>query len=349
MQRSKLFSVLLVALLLVTSVTFLLPASAQENTAQRNKNAVREALAQASAGNIDAFLQLYAEQFQMNQGDATLYDTTPAEITPFITGLAAAIPDLQIVPEVLIAQGEWVAAQLTISGTFSQPFEFFGLQPTNQPVRWTEMDFFRFNEDGKIVENWAASDPMIMLTQMGVMPPSEEDENAETPLESPVGYQLLSADELAASYTSENMERSLAQFQNFLALGRGIDTTSFYADPHISWENGAPFEVTAEEAMGNALFLQTITTAMPDITATPIVVVAEGDWVAGLVTINGTSSVEVSLEDMALPPTGLSMVWLLGIIDRYDDDGLIVEEWVESDASPMLTALGLMPPMSEGE
>ena len=49
---------------------------------------------------------------------------------------------------VLIAQGDRVAVEIALSGTFSQPFAFIELiPPTNQPVLWTELDFLRFKSD----------------------------------------------------------------------------------------------------------------------------------------------------------------------------------------------------------
>jgi hypothetical protein len=58
---------------------------------------------------------------------------------------------------------------------------------------------------------------------------------------------------------------------------------------------------------------------------------------------------DLSMGDMSLPATGNAMVWQIAFIDHYNADGIIVEEFIESDASPMLVALGLMPPMDEGE
>ena len=352
MQRSKRFGIFLLIMLLAVAALPLAPAAAQEDVAQRNKQAVIDALDKANSGDLDGFWELYADPFQMNEGDAILHDETIADNSFFIASLYGAVPDLMIKPEVIIAQGDWVAAELSFTGTFTEPFSMFGIDPTGEAVYWTEMDFFHFNAEGKMDINWAYSDPSVGLpAQMGMMPPMDEggdDGSSDTPLEQPVGYQLLSADELAASYASGNTDQSLAQFQANFDLGLGADTSAFYTAPYISWQSGTPFESTTEA--GGDAFFQAIVGAMPDVTASLDVVVAEGDWVAGIGTVTGTSTNDFDLGDMGtMPPTGESMVWQIGIIDHYNADGIIVEEFIETNASPMLTAFGLMPPMDGGQ
>jgi predicted ester cyclase len=353
MQRSKRFGIFILIMLLAVAALPLAPAAAQEDVAQRNKATVIDAIAKLNAGDWDGYFEMYADPFQSNEGDAVLHDENVADWTLFGKSLYGAVPDLVTTAEVIIAQGDWVAVETSSSGTFTEPFTMFGLQPTGQPVYWTEMDFYHFNADGKMDITWAYSDPTVgMPTQLGMMPPMDEGgdggPSSETPLTTPVGYQLLSADELAASYASGNTDQSLAQFQANFDLGLGADTSAFYTAPYISWQSGTPFETTSEA--GGDEFFQAIVGAMPDVTASLDVVVAEGDWVAAIGTVTGTSTNDLNLGDMwTMPPTGQSMVWQIGIIDHYNADGLITEEFIETDASPMLTAFGLMPPMDQGQ
>jgi hypothetical protein len=104
MQRSKWFGILTLIMLLAVSVLPLAPAAAQEDVAQRNKAAVRDALAKLNAGDVAGFYQIYTDPYQMTEGDAVLHEETIEATAPFITALKAAIPDLQVVAEVLIAQ-----------------------------------------------------------------------------------------------------------------------------------------------------------------------------------------------------------------------------------------------------
>jgi predicted ester cyclase len=352
MQRSKWFGILVLMMLVTVVALPLAPAAAQEDVAQRNKAIVLDAIAKLNAGGFDGYFEMYADPFQSNEGDAVLHDENVADWKLFGESLNGAIPDLVTTAEVIIAQGDWVAVETSSSGTFTEPFTMFGLDPTGEAVYWTEMDFLHFNADGKVDITWAYSDPTVgMPVQLGMIPPMDEGGDSgpsDTPLTQPVGYQLLSADELAASYASGNTDQSLAQFQANFDVGLGGDTSAFYIAPYISWQSGTPYEATSEA--GGDEFFQAIKGAMPDAAASLDVVVAEGDWVAAIGTITGTSTNELNFGGTdTMPPTGRSMVWQIGIIDHYNADGLITEEFVETDASPMLTALGLMPPMDEGQ
>ena len=153
--------VLLISCLLLVSV---FSAAAQENTAQRNKETYVSALADASAGKLDALINLFADPYLSNQGGITIQKSSPQAVEMFAKALAAAIPDLKITPDVLIAQDDLLAGSLTYSGTFTQPFSFAimgpnAVPPTNKAVQWTEMTFLRFNNEGKITESWIVSDP----------------------------------------------------------------------------------------------------------------------------------------------------------------------------------------------
>ena len=119
MQRSKWFGILTLMMLIAVVVVPLAPTAAQEDVAARNKQAVIDALDAANSGDLDGFWELYADPFQMNEGDAVLHDETVADTHFFIDSLYGAVPDLVIKPEVIIAQGDWVAAELSYTGTFT--------------------------------------------------------------------------------------------------------------------------------------------------------------------------------------------------------------------------------------
>jgi predicted ester cyclase len=348
MQRSKWFGILILVMLLAASVMPLVPAAAQEDMAQRNKAAVQDALAKLNAGDVDGFYELYADPYQMNEGDAILHEATVADTRFFVEALYAAIPDLVITSEVIIAQGDWVATELSFSGTYTEPFTMFGLEPTGQSVYWTEMDFFHFNADGKLDINWAVSDPMIMLGQLGMFPPEEpEDDASDVILDVPAGYQLLSADELETTLSSGMEERNVGLFTGQLALG--IDSSSYFTDTFISWKIGTPvLHTTSVQVEEDIAFTSMIAAAMPDHVVSTDIVVAEGDWVAALVTVRGTFTADTNFFGTPLAPTDQEIVWQLGMVDRFNADGKIIEEWVETDTTPLFVGLGLMS-SDEGE
>jgi len=288
MRRSIVFMLMLFVLVALNGIL----AVAQEDTAQANKDAVYAAVAEYNAGNYEAFYGLMTNPFMMNQGDTTLVEMMPEDVLGFDQALVAAMPDLQMSIEVAIAQGEWVALRTVFSGTFTQPYSFiaFGsdsFPPTNEVVSWTETNFLHFNADGLVSELWIVSNSSVLFGHLGIFPPMEED--PATLLELPAGYQILTADELVATYTSGMEDRNVALFQNQIGLGLGMDDSDYYADTYISWNNVTAVSYVADiQVEEDMAFTGMIATAMPDYAIETPVVVAEGDWVATLVNLSGT-------------------------------------------------------------
>ena len=81
--------------------------------------------------------------------------------------LFMAMPDIHIVVEEVIAEGDTTAARFVITGRDTGGF--MGMPATKKQVRVTGMDFMRFR-DGKIVEHWGEMDMLGLLQQLGVIP-----------------------------------------------------------------------------------------------------------------------------------------------------------------------------------
>ena len=71
------------------------------------------------------------------------------EVTKYAAELVAAFPDLQYPHVDVIAEGDWVAARWTFTGTHRG--ELAGIPPTGKQVSCTGMNFFRV-AGGKLVE-----------------------------------------------------------------------------------------------------------------------------------------------------------------------------------------------------
>ncbi len=75
----------------------------------------------------------------------------------------AGFPDLSITVEDVMAEGDRVAARVTMRGTHRG--EFQGISPTGKRVEVKAIDMFRIS-DGRIVEHWGhADDPTGFLRQ----------------------------------------------------------------------------------------------------------------------------------------------------------------------------------------
>jgi predicted ester cyclase len=78
-----------------------------------------------------------------------------------------------------------------------------------------------------------------------------------------------------------------------------------------------------------------------DLTITRGLTVVEGNYVACQTTITGTFVHEFTHSPVgSLPPNGNRVTFELMNIFRYDDDGRLAEEWVETDSGSLLRQLG---------
>jgi steroid delta-isomerase-like uncharacterized protein len=76
-------------------------------------------------------------------------------------------PDFQTTIEDLIAEGDKVAARISMRGTHTG--DFVGIPPTGKRVEFTGMYVVRI-ENGKIAEHWGEEDSISLLAQLGVRP-----------------------------------------------------------------------------------------------------------------------------------------------------------------------------------
>jgi steroid delta-isomerase-like uncharacterized protein len=78
----------------------------------------------------------------------------------------SAYPDMRIVVEDTVVEGDKIAARCRVTG--SHEGEGIGVAPTNQPVEFTGMTIVRV-KDGKIAEAWNEFNFMEMYRQVGVL------------------------------------------------------------------------------------------------------------------------------------------------------------------------------------
>ena len=80
--------------------------------------------------------------------------------------MLAGFPDYQTTIDDLFAEGDKVAARITMSGTNTG--SFMGIPPTGKYVSFTGIYIARL-ANGKIVEHWGEEDGVSLLQQLGVL------------------------------------------------------------------------------------------------------------------------------------------------------------------------------------
>lgn len=80
-----------------------------------------------------------------------------------------AFPDLHYTVDDVIGEGDWLAARLTWTGTFTG--KFGDTEPTGKKISMSHANFSRY-ENGKCVEVVRFGDSLAFYQQAGVMPPT---------------------------------------------------------------------------------------------------------------------------------------------------------------------------------
>jgi steroid delta-isomerase-like uncharacterized protein len=140
-----------------------------------------------NAANKATVLRLYQELF--NNGDSSVIDAIIAnDITiydpimgdmhgieafrQFFTVFRSAFPQQNTTVEMLVGEGEFVAALHTHNGVNNG--DFMGMPATGRTIRVTGLELFRLR-DGKIVELWRHDDDAGLMRQLGlVLVPASE-------------------------------------------------------------------------------------------------------------------------------------------------------------------------------
>jgi predicted ester cyclase len=136
-----------------------------------DRDTIEDARKKFNAGDVQGYIEtLYAP-------DAVIHYLPPglpqgwqgAKI--FYTGFTAAFPDVQLIFDDMITEGDRVAIRYHVDMTHQG--EFQGLPPTGKRVTMSGITILRFT-DGAVVERWGESDFLGLLQQLGVIPPAGE-------------------------------------------------------------------------------------------------------------------------------------------------------------------------------
>jgi steroid delta-isomerase-like uncharacterized protein len=115
-------------------------------------------------GRTDAIGEMLAEHSMVfGLGEAL---KGPSQCKPFHTAFRTAFPDISVVIEDVIAEGDMVAARWSCTGTHQG--DGLGFPATGRTMRVTGMAFLRVEGD-RFVAGWNNFDELGMLRQLGVV------------------------------------------------------------------------------------------------------------------------------------------------------------------------------------
>jgi steroid delta-isomerase-like uncharacterized protein len=98
----------------------------------------------------------------------------PEGFKPFFHAFKGAFPDIEVVVEDVIAEGDKVAARCTVRAKHQG--HTLGFAATQRPIEIDGICIARWR-DGQIVEAWNNFDFMTMYQQLGIVPPQPGAQN----------------------------------------------------------------------------------------------------------------------------------------------------------------------------
>lgn len=118
-------------------------------------------------GDLSRVREFYAEDFQAHDSSVgSNWGKGAAGVEDLARSLRSAIPDYHETIEQIIVSGDSVVVRLTIRGTHTGPLPF--APATGRSLEFRDHSIFRI-EDGKIAEQWALTDQLEVLVQLGLI------------------------------------------------------------------------------------------------------------------------------------------------------------------------------------
>jgi serine phosphatase RsbU (regulator of sigma subunit) len=132
-------------------------------TEEENKAIFRRYLEEAwNQSNLEVIDEIF-DRYISHQPNGSVHERGPQDVKRFVSEFRAAFPDLRLIMEEQIAEGDKVVSRGTIRGTHQG--EFRGMAPTDEEMEIPGMAVFRFSEEGKVVESWDSYDQLSLMRQ----------------------------------------------------------------------------------------------------------------------------------------------------------------------------------------
>ena len=134
-------------------------------SAEENKAIMRRFWDVWEEGNIDLLDELLAPVYINHTLATPDLPPGPEGVKEVVSMFRSGMPDLRVVIEDMIAEGDKVATHYALEGTHRG--ELFGVPPTGQRLSIKSITVERVSE-GKILEHWRVTDELGMMRQLGV-------------------------------------------------------------------------------------------------------------------------------------------------------------------------------------
>jgi predicted ester cyclase len=138
----------------------------RETLLTRLKKAGELEVSGADQAELDSYFD--TEQFRFHGPDG--FDADYAGLSHYFESVRSAFDDRMIRRGVSVVDGNLVACQTFIEGTFARDFTMSPagpLPPNGKRIVFDLSNIFRFDDQGRLVEEWVRTDNRSLLRQLG--------------------------------------------------------------------------------------------------------------------------------------------------------------------------------------
>ncbi|MDX2047622.1 MAG: ester cyclase [Chitinophagaceae bacterium] len=142
-------------------------ATPAESKQERNKKVVMASMESFMKGDLDGTFKDAAAAF-IDYGDGSTPPMTNVDsIKGFIKMLLASVENYKGENLKYYADGDYVLVHGDWGGVFKK--DLMGIKATGKPVKFKDVDIFKFNDEGKITEHYAVQNLPATLMAAGAM------------------------------------------------------------------------------------------------------------------------------------------------------------------------------------
>ena len=116
---------------------------------------------------VDSYFDIARFRFHGPDG----FESDYAGLSAYFASLRDAFDDRSIRRGIVLVDGDLIACQTWIEGTFVRPFTQSPvglLQPNGARIVWDLINIFRFDDQGRLLEEFVRTDNRSTLRQLGV-------------------------------------------------------------------------------------------------------------------------------------------------------------------------------------
>lgn len=147
-------------------------SSMTENKTERNKKVVMASYEAMNSHNVSEALKNCAADC-VDYGDGSMRPVKGKDsIMKMLNEWTTAFPDAKGSDLKYVADGDWVMVWGDQSGTWKN--DFMGMKATNKSYKMKDVDIFKLNDAGQIVEHHNVQSPNTMMMQVGMNPPKNK-------------------------------------------------------------------------------------------------------------------------------------------------------------------------------